>query len=537
MRADRLSTLTIGYLFTPVLLFAGTWFRPVLALPALLLLCGGVWLLCREAEALPAPDRPLTQSERLAWLAATLFFTGISGIGAWVGQLSDYDKHNLLFNDLIRQPWPVRYANPQRAATPWLCYYVAYYLPTAALMKVLPLRLADFVSTGWGLLGIGLALRWAIRLLSPSPYRLPAAALLLLLAGIDIPYRFGPALFIEHHGNWNAWWEALLAGRASQYSQYVPPRYFFSGGHWEHSLSAVPLIDQLQQTPQHALPGWLAVGLWRTRQTYGQHPAGLLFIGTALLLWSPFVALGLALLAVLDCPALLRPLAWLHRVYTPSALLLLFLLGGYLLAHTPIAYAGPITDAWQTPADGLLQAGYLLLNYGLPAGLLCWLSRYLPDGRPWARLAGRSALAIALLSSIYVGVFNDFYMRTIIPAQWLFQLALLAGLLGWLDQRHRDRDHFRWPASRWPAVRWPARLLTCWLAIGLFMPVRLVGFTLWALRFPKPIPRSILNATRIRHEADLSHLTADPHDPKADYASQYLGKRDSFASRYLLRQP
>ena len=35
MRADRLSTLTIGYLFTPVLLFAGTWFRPVLALPAL----------------------------------------------------------------------------------------------------------------------------------------------------------------------------------------------------------------------------------------------------------------------------------------------------------------------------------------------------------------------------------------------------------------------------------------------------------------------------------------------------------------------
>lgn len=283
MRIDRLTTLTLLYLLLPVWLFLLGWVQLPTALPLCLLTAVAGYRYVRKPNVATSPEVPLHRYEIAILLLASLFFTWVSGIGAFTVQLTDYGKHNQIFVDLITRNWPIIYQNP-RYNDPFLCYYVAYYLPTAALTKLLhlPLRCADWLSAGWGWAGLWLSLRWAMRL--SGPYRVWIGAGLLLLAGIEIPYRLGPWLWVENGGDWSAWWDALWHGPIFRYSRYVPPRYFFSGGQWQHSLSAAPLFDQLQQAPQHAFPGWLGASLLLHRQRSGRAVASLWLVSSVLLL-------------------------------------------------------------------------------------------------------------------------------------------------------------------------------------------------------------------------------------------------------------
>lgn len=519
MRVDRHTALSVLYLFLPIWIFLLCWVRPLWAIPTMLLTMGAVWYFIRDQGPMPDTEPPLRCWERVLLLGASIFFTWVSGIGAFVGQLSDYGKHNLLFFDLITRDWPVFYPNPHYD-TPFLCYYLAYYLPTAGLAKLLavPIEWADALSVGWGWAGVWLILRWVVRL--SGPYRIWIGLGLLLLAGLEIPFRFGPMLWVEHGGNWSAWWDAFTQGKAAFYTRYGPPRYFFSDRLPQHSLAPYPLINQLQQTPQHAFGGWIATGLFLHRQRTGANPAGLLLLGVALVLWSPFISIGLAALAIVRQPALLRPRVFLNPLYAIPSVALLVVLGAYFLAHWPYQYVGFMTDGWNQPADVIVHFSYFIINYGLPVLILWWLNRNFPDVRPWWQLAAQSAIIMTLMSSIYMGIYNDFFMRTIIPAQWAFHLAVANGLARTLV------------AHRWT---WAKRTMAAWVLIGLFMPTRLIGYAIWGLRFPTKIPRSITNAVRVRNEPDLSQLKGDSDFPEHDFAIQYLGRRDSFFYRYLLK--
>jgi hypothetical protein len=519
MPTHRLVSLTLCYLFLPVLLFLWGWTYPWVAAPLSVLLGWTVWLLGHPIGSEPASP-PLSSLEQIGLLLASVGLLLVSGIGAFTGQLGDYAKHNQLLVDLVRNPWPVTY--PAATGQPFLCYYLAYYLPTAGLASLLnvPLRWVDALSVPWGWAGIWLSLRWAVQF--SGRYRVWVAVGLLMVAGIEIPYRLGPWLWAETGGTFSGWWAALHSKAIFQYSPYVPPRFFFSNRLWPNSLTLEPLLYQLQQTPQHAFPAWLGASLWLHWQRTQRPLAGWLLVGVAGLLWSPFVVIGLVVLTGWEGRKRWQSAGWQRTQWVLLAVVLglLLVLATYLMAHAPLAFVGLTTDAWQTPTDGLLHVGLLLLNVGLPVGLLWVVCRSV--GTFWPRWATGAAVGIALCSLVYVGVFNDFFTRTSMPLQWVLGLALLNGLLA----------AWHVPGARKRLSVW---LLTGWVVVGAFMPLRLLGYTLWALRFSKKDPLSV--ATTAQKQTDITQLKGGPYDPPAHYAAQYLGQRESWFATYLMSTP
>lgn len=507
---DTLSSLSFGYLLLPNVIFALGWLR----WPWVLALAGcwawALWAARRRlivGEALPS----LRRSEIMILLLLAGVWAWLVGIGGWTPQKSDYDKHNLIFYDLITRSWPVVYSNT-KYQDPLLCYYLAYYLPTAAIAKLsaLPLAWADTLSFGWGWAGLFLTLAWLRRLAPQHGWWLAGG--FLLLSGLEMPLRMLHGALTDGAALWEAaTWQAAI----KSLHRHLPVHFGFSGAELAHSQAFSPLIAQVQWAPQHALGAWVATGLfWGNRHRL---PAATWWaVGVGLLLWSPFVAIGWVL--VVFCTlgrAVLRhsgPLWWVVVASVAWAGVLVL----YFESHWPLAYAGLITDAFERFSDVLL----FVLYWGLQLWLPLWLAlRLRPASQPTSDVFGSrtlliSALIIQLLAFGYVGKFNDWIMRTIIPAEMLFFSTLLCV---WL---RASRRRLSW---------W---LLSTWLGIGALYSLGAIRQTLLA---HPTVERSIPNAPRNFGEADISRMSRDARYPEVDFAAQYLGRRDSWFYRYLAK--
>jgi hypothetical protein len=516
---DPLLVCSWLYLWLPVLLFLTTWFRPELGVPAALLSVGAVGWLCLNTDS--ASDNQAGVA-RLGLVILSLGWTWLSGIGGFVGQHSDYDKHNLIFQDLITHDWPVQYQNPIRQ-NPFLCYYVAYYLPVAALVKALGLTggWIDGLSFGWGWLGIWLVLAWVARL--SGRRGLWVAGLLLLLSGLEVPLRLGWAWLAEFDGDWAGFWTAWRAKTLFRYSAYAAPRFFFSDTAWAHSLDSTPVMTQLIATPQHTLGGWLATVLWLHGRRVGWGVSQWAIILVPTLLWSPFVTVGLAACITVDAllkpgslPGLLRQLNRTDGWLVGAMALPMGLLVGYLAAHEPVAQVGFQPTHWQQLSDAVLFVVYVSLQYGLPLWLLTAVARGCPALDYWQRLARQSMWVLLAQTLVHLGQLNDFQVRATIPAQFVLMLAVANGLILTGPDVLRDRPLRR---SQWVQV-----VFLVWGILAMLAPLRLAGYTLWAWHL-NPRRTHIADS-----RTDISRLDYDDHDglPPVDYAAQYLGRLDSW---------
>lgn len=521
MKPDRLTLASLCYLYVPVCLFLLGWIIPVIAVPVSILIGFGVWQFVRQNGSAAVLNGNFSRNEWLILGVGALFWTWVSGIGAFVPQYGDYDKHNLLFHDLITQPWPVNYPNP-RFDNPFLCYYLAYYLPTAALAKLfnLSFQSAEWISFFWGGLGVLLAFCWAARL--SGKFRVWIAVCLPFLSGLEVAIRLAWSLFTDFHWNVTRWLTAVFTNQIPGYTRYETPRLAFSNHNWTQSIDPAPLVVQLQAVPQHTLGGWIAVGIlvyWQRQKTA---PVALAFVGAATLLWSPFVSIGLGLWLLITQRNLFSISAWLQPVFLVCCLVLTALMGVFYQTHYPIPYAGFITDAFEKPSDVALYVLFWGVQLWIGVLLFRWYNGQTNQNSGWGKAVFSAAVTIQLLSLIYMGRWNDFQNRTMIPGQFVYYLALANGFVHWIT------------SSKRPLAGW---VFAAWLLVGLYVPLRVVAYKLWSIHIPQPIERSIANATTNFDESDMSRMR--PHmaiDADADYAVQYLGNRDSFFYRYLLRK-
>ncbi|GAB3325921.1 hypothetical protein GCM10027299_24660 [Larkinella ripae] len=520
MKTDRLTLVSLGYLYGPVCLFLFFWIHRFLAVPLVILLAIGIGMFVRQSSSATDSSPFFSGKEWLILAGGALFWAWVSGMGAFVPQYSDYDKHNLLFHDLIARPWPVVYQN-RPYNDPFLCYYLAYYLPTAAVVKAFrwSFQAAEWVSLLWGWLGILLAFCWAARLSKKN--RVWIAVGLPLLSGVEVAVRLFWSLYQDFHWQVAAWLTAVFNNRIPGYTRYETPRLAFSNQNFSQSLDPAPLVMQLQAVPQHALGGWIAIGLlvyWQNRQA---PTAALAFVVAATLLWSPFVSIGLGVWLLLTQRNLWVLSSWLHPVFLAGSLVLTAVMGCFYQAHYPIPYAGFIIEAFNNPDDVALYVLFWGLQLWLGVVLFRGYNRTTGENNPWIRLAFFGAISIQLLSLIYMGRWNDFQNRTMIPAQLVFYLALANGFVHWL---------------RSPKRSWAGRLFGLWILIGLYVPLRVVAYKLRSIPIRQPVERAIKTATTNFGETDLSRIRPhDAVDADANYAVQYIGKRDSFFYRYLFR--
>jgi len=125
------------WLASPVMLFIAFWFRTEVALPTLLILCHCLWnLLWRQSSYMHTTafrDTPRKHQTYAALIVVAAYVT-VSGIGGFVAQMpNDHAWRNATFYDLSRHTWPVTYG-PEPDA-PMLCYYFAFWLPSAIVSK------------------------------------------------------------------------------------------------------------------------------------------------------------------------------------------------------------------------------------------------------------------------------------------------------------------------------------------------------------------------------------------------------------------
>jgi hypothetical protein len=512
---------TAAYLLLPLGLFAYGWLRPAIALPALLLIT--VFLFAAAREVWPAArtawrllrDRPRTALNTLACVApAALLLTAwllLSGAGGLGYQNDDYQASNALFKTLILGDWPLTFeldGQPVR-----LVYYLGYYLPAAAVGKVLGWRAANAALWLWTAAGLGLVFTWFVQL-SGAARPLRAGRLLLLAAFFCL---FGGLDFIA---------QSVLKGAPPAATAHLE----FWAGYFQYSSNTTLLY----WVPQQALAAWLMLSLV-VDAVY--HPHDLRYLSLSLaggLLWSPLGLIGLVPYLALLAGAYAARGRW-RQLLRPgplfaqaAALCLAVIVGLYLTANR---FSFPHGWIWQF-ADQAAELPRLLfwfwwVEFGALAVLLLvclWLGvRHLP-GRWRDRLQQRfdldppvqaafavSLLTLTLLPLYRLGFNNDLVMRASIPS--LFVLWLMTSKV-LVEACRRGAAPAPFPLAQ----RLAFLLLIAVVVVGFLPGLAEVARSLQNYRFgPPPLAEVVAIA-----DADRRHLV-----------EQRVGDDEAFFFRYL----
>lgn len=177
MTIKHLKNLTIGYLLLPNLLFIISWLNPIVATFGFIVCCYTFYSFIKYTKTCQEEiDALRFEKINLNGLIYLVVFTIILGIlfslgNFGLGQSYDYYKHNTIVKELIEKPFPVVYEHESRYGIlkepAILGYYIAYYLPTAMVCKIIGVAYANVLLFIWGGIGIFFSFCW-LYFLSPK---------------------------------------------------------------------------------------------------------------------------------------------------------------------------------------------------------------------------------------------------------------------------------------------------------------------------------------------------------------------------------
>ena len=404
-----LDRLVIAYLTLPLAIFLIGWLQLWVAAP--LLACLGYSL---RALILPAATAaqvvPVTRLHLCVATAAGLAWTYFGGTAHFVFANTDWFVRDAVLHDLVASPWPVGYGATEGHES-MLRAPLAYYLPAALVGKCLGLFAAHLALAAWTAIGATLFL---LQVLSLTPSRAGVAILVAMIvvffSGLDIVgnlINFGPRfLMLWHIDNHLEWW----------------------AGSYQYSS----MTTQLFWVPNHALSGWLTIGLLCRDRRGTPLDTILPVVVVASALWSPLTTLGVVPYVVWKVVAAMvrdRRLVLLHpRVWAP-AMLVGVVIAGYLLLDL-----GNIPKGWvvgnspdQVLDSVLRQAQFFLLEAGLIGVAILALHR-----------SSQVVLALIILAVLPIAEFgpgNDLVMRGSVPSL----VVLMIGAC--LAFTSKSRDH------------------------------------------------------------------------------------------------
>ena len=480
---DLFLLLAVAYLALPNVIFLASWIRPIIGLPAALVVVGAVvWLVW--STKLESPRRRLSSKMFGAVLAAAFLWTLVTGVGGVFPQSNDYFKHNLLFHDLATMSWPVKYS--LEGGSSYLCYAMGYYLVPTLGGQCFGESVVAPLTFLWTFLGVALVFYWAATL-TAAPVKTLSAILLCAMTGVVWAmfksYGIPGIISAEGLGS-DLMKDGLFFGYNDSYTRF-------------------------SYQPQHALIGWLGAAVMYECLWLQKNPCGVAFIWALCLLWSPLTCVGL----------LLVPLAALGRgrwqsYFEPVNVLgggvLAVVLGIYFQGHAVLpdtGFVGKFSDG-----TGWLFHYLLFLALNLSPVLFVWLVEWrlkvLGDGR---RLLAASTILLILLPLYKMGFAADLRLQASSSALLLFALAV---------------------ARLWQSEALVLKeLLSIFLAVALLIGA--IGPTVGSAK------NLLLNSNNCAYEnivlyTGWQHLP-DMRDPGFDVAAQYLGRHGSLAERMLLR--
>jgi hypothetical protein len=427
---DMLDRAAVAYLTLPLLIFLFGWFEIWAAIP--LAACVG-YAIRRLFGALPAATRwPITPLQLGVAVSIGCAWTVLGGTDHLVYANTDWYIRDAVLHDLVVSPWPVGYGTVDGHET-LLRAPLGYYMPAALVGKLAGLPVAHLCMALWTAIGASLFL---IQVLSLLPARAGmiamSMAVVVLFSGFDI---LGNLLdvprFIAH---WNI----------AEHLEW-----------WAGSYQYSSMTTQMFWVPNHALGGWLAIGLLFRNQGELRLDFTLPIVVVAVALWSPLTALGLVPFVVWYAIASMRRerslMLFDPRVWAPA------LIVGMAVAAYLTLDAGTIKKGLNLGDNGAAAVASALLRHAqfflLEAGFIGYAILAI-------RRSNQVILALvilALLPLFSFGPANDLVMRASIPS--LTVLAIGACIA--LSQPAPDRRALR---KRW--------VLAGMLTVGAVTPIQ-----------------------------------------------------------------
>jgi hypothetical protein len=225
------------YVTAPALFFVIGWMKLIVALPIALGLLACLFLTIREQSKSKWDGPKLLVSNKwllisFLFVALWLFMSGISGV---TYQNEDHQYRNAIFSDLMSHNWPVTYHISDSASVESLqgketmmAYYIGFWLPSAAVGKLLGVSCGKIFLYTWTLLGVLLIFYFTCRYLKKFSFPILLTAIffgnVLMLPAFK--YFSIEDVLINGRGNWT---KGLLLGDSMHngvywvYNQYVIP--------------------------------------------------------------------------------------------------------------------------------------------------------------------------------------------------------------------------------------------------------------------------------------------------------------------------
>lgn len=388
-----------AWLLLPVMLFVGFWFRPWIALPVLAAI---IWSVSRLVSVIGAasfvgaapfqgrekPRRVAAPGVRISsrwwWmLAVVVLYVVVSGIGGFVAQMpNDHAWRNAVFFDLARRDWPVVYDDGEGTM---LCYYFAFWLPSAVVAKVAGvIRAGDVAQVLYAAWGTWIALNMIFCMSGGKP-------------------RWGVLLVFIF---FNAW-DVVTAFFFSE------DRFSILGDPWDPHLmwlstvsdsfaaSANPVIYNFIYNQGIAV--WVFMSLFLHERNRPRH---LMFLYGLLPIFAPIPALAFAPYVTF------RLLAGFRRIWTVenvTGLAVAFLSAAFLLQNNSGGHLRLVSAGGSMALQLLLSLTYYALSFGV---FIFFIWKYVRrDALYW------SLIAMSVLSALVgIGTTPDLAWRMSIPA-------------------------------------------------------------------------------------------------------------------------
>lgn len=262
-RFNILLFLSVLYVVLPNLIFYIGFLRPLVSIPAFLLLSASLFFASFSKTECWKPDFDKKNIIKgLAAIFIVALWVFLSGIGGFVWQNTDHAVRNPFFRLLVSEPWPL--VDHERA----IVYYLGFWLPAAVAGKIFGLTFGLFFEQFWA--SAGILLFYALWCSSRKKLELWPLLLFVFFSGVD----YLGLLFCE-----------------IRYRQPIEPLvsalhlegWFFNV--YQYSCFTTQLFWVFNQ----AIPVWLAMMLLHTERS----AASALLLFACLLLSSTLPALGL----------------------------------------------------------------------------------------------------------------------------------------------------------------------------------------------------------------------------------------------------
>jgi hypothetical protein len=441
-----LDRLVIGYLALPLFIFLIGWFE---WWAAVILVACAAYALRPLLMHRFGPMRPALTPQQIA--IAVLIgcaWTVLGGTDHVFFANSDWHVRDAVLHDLVVSRWPVGYGLHDGQET-MLRAPLGFYLPAALLGKVSTLPVAHVALLAWTAAGSIMFLLQSISLVkSRASAALLAAAVVVFFSGADIV------------GN-------LLNDGPRFRSQWDLPMHL---EWWAGSYQYSSMTTQLFWVPNHALGGWLIIGLLYRLDAKTDLTLLLPILTVAAALWSPLTALGLVPFAIHRAAQdifgrksvrLFHPRIWL------PALIVGLVVSAYLTMSVGSVPRGSAISPF-TSDDGVMsilrQAQFFILEAGLIGVAILFIG---PSTELMIALA-----VLAILPAVRFGPGNDLVMRASIPA---LTVVAICAFLALLDDKPRPRMLQK--------KAWLAGLLLVGAVTPLAELARAVIFPVWPINF------------------------------------------------------